>query len=71
MGYWADTRRLSDMDPSYIESVWWSLKVIYDKGLLVRDLADQPVLPALRDALSDQRWARKASTRRSPTRPSR
>jgi len=29
--------------------VWWSLKVIYDKGLLVAT-CDQPVLPALRDA---------------------
>src|ERR1700722_12049728 len=38
MGYWID---LSDayrtMDPDYVESVWWALKSIYDKGLLVRD----------------------------------
>jgi isoleucyl-tRNA synthetase len=54
MGYWID---LSDayrtMDPSYIESVWWSLKAIYDKGLLVRDFRISPYCPRCGTALSD------------------
>jgi isoleucyl-tRNA synthetase len=54
MGYWID---LSDayrtMDPSYIQSVWWSLKVIYDKGLLVRDFRISPYCPRCGTALSD------------------
>src|SRR5512142_973139 len=36
MGYWADTdNAYRTMDPGYIESVWWSLKVVFDAGLLV------------------------------------
>ncbi len=50
MGYWVD---LDDayrtMDPDYIESVWWSLKQIFDKGLLVAGLPGRAVVPALRD----------------------
>ncbi|MGD0559889.1 MAG: isoleucine--tRNA ligase [Streptosporangiaceae bacterium] len=54
MGYWID---LSDayrtMDPSYMESVWWSLKAIYDKGLLVRDFRISPYCPRCGTPLSD------------------
>ncbi len=54
MGYWID---LSDayrtMDPSYVESVWWALKTIYDKGLLVRDFRISPYCPRCGTALSD------------------
>ena len=49
MGYWVD---MDDaywtMDPAYVQSVWWSLKQIFDKGLLVQDHRVSPVLPALR-----------------------
>ena len=41
------------MDPSYIESVWWSLKQIYDKGLLVRDFRISPYCPRCGTPLSD------------------
>jgi hypothetical protein len=38
MGYWVDmSTAYWTMDPAYIESVWWSLKQIFDKGLLVED----------------------------------
>src|SRR6185503_17768595 len=38
MGYWVDlSQAYWTMDPSYVESVWWSLKQIFDKGLLVQD----------------------------------
>jgi isoleucyl-tRNA synthetase len=54
MGYWID---LSDayrtMDPDYVESVWWALKVIFDKGLLVRDFRISPYCPRCGTALSD------------------
>jgi len=54
MGYWID---LSDayrtMDPDYVESVWWALKTIFDKGLLVRDFRISPYCPRCGTALSD------------------
>ena len=38
MGYWCDMGdAYRTMDSSYVESVWWSLKQIADKGLLVED----------------------------------
>ncbi len=43
MGYWVDTASAYlTMDPAYIESVWWSLKVIFDKGLLIKDFRISP-----------------------------
>ncbi len=54
MGYWVDlSTAYRTMDPAYIESVWWSLKVIFDKGLLVRDLRISPYCPRCGTALSD------------------
>ncbi|HLH83937.1 MAG TPA: isoleucine--tRNA ligase [Trebonia sp.] len=54
MGYWID---LSDayrtMDPEYVESVWWALKTIFGKGLLVRDFRISPYCPRCGTALSD------------------
>ena len=58
MGYWVD---LSDaywtMDPSYVESVWWSLKQIADKGLLVEDHRVAPYCPRCGTGLSDHEVA--------------
>jgi isoleucyl-tRNA synthetase len=54
MGYWADTEdAYRTMDPSYVESVWWSLKVVYDAGLLVRDFRISPYCPRCGTPLSD------------------
>ena len=54
MGYWIDlSRAYRTMDPTYIESVWWSLKQIYDKGLLVRDFRISPYCPRCGTPLSD------------------
>ncbi len=54
MGYWADTSRAyRTMDASYVESVWWSLKVVYDAGLLVRDFRISPYCPRCGTPLSD------------------
>lgn len=69
MGYWVD---LDDayrtMDPSYIESVWWSLKQIFDKDLLVQDHRVAPGVPAAAPASPTTSWPR--ATRRSSTPPS-
>ena len=54
LGYWVDLdRAYRTMDPDYIESVWWSLKVIYEKGLLVRDYRISPYCPRCETPLSD------------------
>ncbi|HUB21737.1 MAG TPA: isoleucine--tRNA ligase, partial [Streptosporangiaceae bacterium] len=54
MGYWADFEHAyRTMDPSYVESVWWSLKAIYARGLLVRDFRISPYCPRCGTPLSD------------------
>ena len=58
MGYWVDTADAYwTMDASYIESVWWSLKVIFDKGLLVQDHRVAPYCPRCGTGLSDHEVA--------------
>ncbi|MBW1599343.1 isoleucine--tRNA ligase [Streptomyces sp. JJ38] len=58
MGYWVD---LDDayrtMDPQYIESVWWSLKEIFGKGLLKQDHRVAPWCPRCGTGLSDHELA--------------
>ena len=54
MGYWADTDdAYRTMDPSYVESVWWSLKRVWEQGLLVRDHRISPYCPRCGTPLSD------------------
>ena len=54
MGYWVDLQRAyRTMDPDYIESVWWSLRVIFEKGLLIRDYRISPYCPRCGTPLSD------------------
>jgi len=54
MGYWIDlSQAYRTMDAVYIESVWWSLKEIYGKGLLVRDFRISPYCPRCGTPLSD------------------
>ena len=54
MGYWIDlSKAYRTMDPSYVESVWWALKTIFDKGLLVRDFRISPYCPRCGTPLSD------------------
>ncbi|MDJ0341073.1 isoleucine--tRNA ligase [Streptomyces sp. H10-C2] len=58
MGYWVD---LDDayrtMDSAYIESVWWSLQQIFDKGLLTQDHRVAPWCPRCGTGLSDHELA--------------
>ena len=54
MGYWVDLQHAyRTMDPDYIESVWWSLKVVFEKGLLIRDYRISPYCPRCETPLSD------------------
>jgi isoleucyl-tRNA synthetase len=54
MGYWIDlSTAYRTMDAQYVESVWWALKKIYDKGLLVQDFRISPYCPRCGTALSD------------------
>ena len=58
MGYWVDMgAAYRTMDTSYVESVWWSLKQIADKGLLVEDHRVAPYCPRCGTGLSDHEVA--------------
>ncbi|MBG0566774.1 isoleucine--tRNA ligase [Actinoplanes aureus] len=58
MGYWVDLEdAYRTMDPAYVESVWWSLQQIFDKGLLVEDFRVAPWCPRDQTALSDHELA--------------
>jgi isoleucyl-tRNA synthetase len=61
MGYWIDLAdAYQTMSPSYVESVWWALKTIYDKGLLVQDFRISPYCPRCETALSDHEMGQPA-----------
>ena len=53
MGYWVD---LNDpyitFENNYIESLWWLLKKLYDRGLLYESVSIQPYSPAAGTGLS-------------------
>ena len=54
MGYWVNMDEAYwTMNPSYVESVWWALKKIFDAGLLVEDYRVTPYCPKDETALSD------------------
>jgi isoleucyl-tRNA synthetase len=58
MGYWVDlAEAYRTMDTPYIESVWWSLKVVFDRGLLVEDHRVAPYCPRCGTGLSDHEVA--------------
>ncbi|MFZ5554567.1 MAG: isoleucine--tRNA ligase [Bacteroidota bacterium] len=53
MGYWVDMNDpYITYENKYIESVWWLLKRIYDKGLLYKGYTIQPYSPAAGTGLS-------------------
>jgi len=58
MGYWVDlSQAYWTMAPEYVDSVWWSLKQIYDAGLLVSDHRVAPYCPRCGTGLSDHEVA--------------
>ncbi len=53
MGYWVDLEQpYITYENAYIESVWWLLKRLYDKGLLYKWYTIQPYSPAAGTGLS-------------------
>ncbi|HEY3735976.1 MAG TPA: class I tRNA ligase family protein, partial [Jatrophihabitans sp.] len=68
MGYWADYENAYwTMNPEYIESVWWALKTIFDKGLLVEDYRVAPYCPRCGTTLSDHELAQGYETITDPS----
>jgi isoleucyl-tRNA synthetase len=58
MGYWVDmSTPYRTMDPEYVQSVWWSLKQVFDKGLLTEDYRVAPYCPRCGTGLSDHELA--------------
>jgi len=58
MGYWVDmSQAYWTMDPSYVESVWWSLQRIHERGLLTQDHRVTPYCPRCGTGLSDHELA--------------
>ena len=54
MGYWVDmSEPYITYDNKYIESVWWSLKQLFEKGLLYKGYTIQPYSPAAGTGLSN------------------
>jgi isoleucyl-tRNA synthetase len=68
MGFWVDfDEAYWTMSPEYIESVWWSLKEIWKKGLLVQDHRVAPYCPRCGTGLSDHELAQGYETVTDPS----
>lgn len=53
MGYWVDLEHpYITFENNYIESLWWILKQLYNKGLLYESVSIQPYSPAAGTGLS-------------------
>jgi len=53
IGYWIDTEHAYyTYHPSYVESVWWHLKQLFDRGLLYEDFKVIPYCPRCETGLS-------------------
>lgn len=53
MGYWVDMDKpYITYDNRYIETLWWMLKELYNKGLLYKGYTIQPFSPAAGTGLS-------------------
>jgi len=58
MGFWVDfDQAYWTMSAQYVESVWWSLKEIWNKGWLVEDHRVAPYCPRCGTTLSDHELA--------------
>ena len=68
MGFWVDFEEAYwTMSPQYVESVWWSLKEIWQKGLLVQDHRVAPYCPRCGTGLSDHELAQGYETVTDPS----
>jgi isoleucyl-tRNA synthetase len=58
LGYWLDyDRAYLTMSSRYIESVWWSLKTLFDRGLLEKGFYSLPYCPRCETPLSSHEVA--------------
>ena len=58
MGYWVNMdNAYVTMTPAYVQSVWWALRQIFDKGLLQEDYRVAPYCPRCGTTLSDHELA--------------
>jgi isoleucyl-tRNA synthetase len=58
MGYWIDLKSAYiTLDNNYIESVWWALKTLFEKGLLYKDYKIVPQDPKSETVLSSHELA--------------
>ncbi len=58
LGYWLDyDHAYRTMDPSYMESVWWSLRTLFDHGLLEKGHYVLPYCPRCETTLSSHEVA--------------
>ncbi|MFM9018345.1 MAG: isoleucine--tRNA ligase, partial [Actinomycetota bacterium] len=58
IGFWVDTSEAyRTMDTDYVESVWWSLATLYDKGLVYESDKVVPYCPRCGTALSSHEVA--------------
>lgn len=54
VGRWADYgKTYATLDESYIESVWWVFKTIYEKGFVYKDFRSTPYCPRCATPLSN------------------
>ena len=68
MGFWVDfDQAYWTMSPEYVQSVWWSLKQIWEKGLLVQDHRVAPYCPRCGTGLSDHELAQGYETVTDPS----
>ncbi len=68
MGYWVNMDDpYTTMAPEYVESVWWALKEIHTKGLLVEDHRVAPYCPRCGTGLSDHELAQGYETVTDPS----
>jgi len=53
MGYWVDMEHpYVTFESEYVETLWWCLKELFDKGLLYKSVSIQPYSPAAGTGLS-------------------
>ncbi len=58
MGYWIDLKSAYiTLDNNYIESVWWALKTLFEKGLIYKDYKIVPQDPKSETVLSSHELA--------------
>ena len=68
MGFWVDfDQAYWTMSSEYVESVWWSLKEIWKKGLLVQDYRVAPYCPRCGTGLSDHELSQGYETVTDPS----